>query len=104
MVGECTCYKCLSHYLFKGFLSWGESLVVVQDTAQALAYLREHQDVNLLSVCVFPYLIVVYDMCFVLFEQIVLSLSSSSIVIDDDMKRKLFDNAFLRLDTSPVSI
>ena len=52
----------------------------------------------------FPYLIVVYDMCFVLLERIVLSLSSSSIVIDDDMKGKLFDNAFLRLDTSPVSI
>ena len=41
-------------------------------------------------------------MCFVLLEQIVLSLSSSSIDIDDDMKGKLFDHAFLRLDTSPV--
>nr|XP_023879648.1 serine/threonine-protein kinase PCRK1-like [Quercus suber]POE76637.1 putative serine/threonine-protein kinase pbl8 [Quercus suber] len=74
-VGECKCYKSLSHCLLKGSLSWGKRLVVVQDAARVLAYLHEHQ--------------------------IVLSLSSSSIVVDNDLKGKLFDLPSSRLDTSP---
>ncbi|XP_030931184.1 serine/threonine-protein kinase PCRK1-like [Quercus lobata] len=67
---------CLSEGVrFAGSLSWGKRLVVVQDAARALAYLHEHQ--------------------------IVLSLSSSSIVVDNDLKGKLFDLPSSRLDTSP---
>ncbi|KAK7848639.1 serine/threonine-protein kinase pcrk1 [Quercus suber] len=44
-VGECKCYKSLSHCLLKGSLSWGKRLVVVQDAARVLAYLHEHQPV-----------------------------------------------------------
>ncbi|XP_050246047.1 serine/threonine-protein kinase PCRK1-like [Quercus robur] len=68
VVGECTCIGSLSYFLSKLLLSWVKRLIIVQAAARALVYFHDHQIV-------------------------LRSFKSSSIVIDENLKGKLFDQA-----------
>nr|XP_023879647.1 serine/threonine-protein kinase PCRK1-like [Quercus suber]POE76636.1 putative serine/threonine-protein kinase pbl8 [Quercus suber] len=68
VVGECICIGSLSYFLSELSLSWVKRLIILQSAAQALEYFHEHQIV-------------------------LRSFKSSSIVIDENLKGKLFDQA-----------
>ncbi|XP_075670359.1 putative serine/threonine-protein kinase PBL8 [Castanea sativa] len=68
VVGEGICIGSLSYFLSDLLLSWVKRLIIVQAAARALAYFHDHQIV-------------------------LRSFKSSSIVIDENLKGKLFDQA-----------